>query len=114
MRKYNRNTYKNFASVNKKIRESSVAPSAFSKIEDNGIAGKVVSSIGGKLIETPLHKTTRNAVGLVYDRRRRKPYIGSALYTIFKWGLLLLLAAYPPLLTLFIVTGAFGKFKKIF
>lgn len=114
MRKYNRDTYKNFAYTNKKIRESSIAPSAFSKIEGNGVAGKVASSIGGKLIETPLHKITRNVVGLVYDRRRHKPYVGSALYTIFKWGLLLILAACPPLLILFVVTGALGKLKKIF
>lgn len=114
MRKYNRDTYKNFAYTNKKIRESFIAPSAFSKIEGNGVAGKVASSIGGKLIETSLHKTTRNVVGLVYDRRRHKPYVGSALYTIFKWGLLLILAACPPLLILFVVTGALGKLKKIF
>lgn len=114
MRKYNRNTYQKFANVNKRVRESSVAPSAFSKIEDKGIAGKVASSIGDDLIATPLHKTTRKAVGLIYDRQRHKPYVGSVLYTVFKWGLLLILAAYPPLLILFIVTGALGKLKKIF
>ena len=113
MRKYNHNTYKNFANVNKMVRESSIAPSAFSKIEDKGMAGKVASSIGGKLIGTPLHKTTRKAVGLVYDRRKHKPYVGSALYTIFKWGLLLVLATCPLLLIILVATGVLGKLKKI-
>jgi hypothetical protein len=111
-KKYNHNTYDKFSKINKKIRDSSISPSAFSKIEEKGIGGKIVSSIGSKIIEDPLHKTTRKVVGSVYNRSKHKPYVGSVLYTIFKWGLLLLLASCPPLLILMLVTGVFGKLKK--
>lgn len=114
MRKeYNHDTYETFSNVNKVVRDSSVAPSAFSKIENDGIVGKLASSVGGKLIETPLHKATYSAVGVFYDRRKHKPYFGSVLYTAFKWGGLLILAACPPLLMLVVATGLWGKVKKL-
>ena len=115
MRKeYNHDTYETFSNANKVVRDSSVAPSAFSKIENDGIVGKLASSVGGKLIETPLHKATYSAVGVFYDKRKHKPYMGSVLYTAFKWGGLLILASCPPLLMLVVVTGLWGKVKKLF
>ena len=110
---YNNNTYEKFSKVNRVIRDSSIAPSAFSKIENGGVVGKVASSVGGKLIENPLHKATYSAVGVFYDRKKHKPYLGSVLYTVFKWGVLLILAACPPLLILVVATGLLGKVKKL-
>ena len=110
---YNHDTYEIFSNVNKVVRDSSVAPSAFSKIENQGMVGKVASSVGGNLIENPLHKATYSAVGVFYDRKKHKPYLGSVLYTVFKWGLLLILAACPPLLILVVATGLLGKVKKL-
>ena len=110
---YNNNTYEKFSKVNRVIRDSSIAPSAFLKIENEGVVGKVASSVGEKLIETPLHKATYSAVGVFYDRRKHKPYLGSVLYTAFKWGGLLILAACPPLLMLVVATGLWGKVKKL-
>jgi hypothetical protein len=113
-RKYNRNTYRKFSQMNKVVRESSLAPSAFSKIEDKGVAGKVAASIGEKLIEAPLHKTTRKAVGKVYNKRKHKPYVGSVLYTIFKWGGLAILAIFSPMAMVAVVIGGLWKVGKIF
>ena len=47
---YNNNTYEKFSKVNRVIRGSSIVPSAFSKIENEGVVGKVASSVGEKLI----------------------------------------------------------------
>jgi len=113
-RKYNRNAYRKFSRINKVVRESSLAPSAFSKIEDKGVAGKVAAALGEKLIEAPLHKATRKAVGKVYNKRKHKPYVGSGLYTIFKWGGLAILAIFPPIAMVAVVLGALWKIGKKF
>ena len=114
MRKeYNHDTYDKFSNANKIVRDSSIVPSAFSKIENEGIVVKFTSSVGEKLIESPLHKATYSAVGVFYDKRKHKPYMGSVLYTVFKWGGLLVLASCPLLLMLAVVTGLWGKVKKI-
>ena len=116
-KKYNK--YKNqskfgkFACANKAVRESPIAPSAFSKFENKGIIGKFVLFIGEKLIEVPLHKTTYALVGTVYDKKKCTPYVGSILYTVFKWILQLILAVCTPLLMIMTMVGLGEKLKKI-
>ena len=114
MRKKYNSKYGKFAILNKAFRESPIAPSAFSKIEDKEIVGKAVSAVGEKLIESPLHMATYAVVGMVYDKKKHTPYLGSILYTVFKWGLLLILFACPPLLVMMIMTGLLGKIQKMF
>ena len=113
-KRYNHSKYGNFASVNKFFRESPIAPSAFSKFEGAGIIGKAISMVGEKLIATPLHKITYSAVGTVYNRKKSTPYIGSILYTVFKWGLLLILATYQPILFIMILVGICYMIYKVF
>lgn len=114
MRKKYNSKYGKFAILNKAFRESPIAPSAFSKIEDKEIVGKAVSAVGEKLIESPLHMATYAAVGMVYDKKKHTPYLGSILYTVFKWGLLLILAACPPILFLMVISGLLEKIMKVF
>ena len=111
-KRYNRKKYGKFASVNNFFRDSYISPSAFSRFKDKGIIGKAISFVGEKLIATPVHKITYTTVGIVYDKKKSKPYVGSVLYTIFKWGLLLVLALYPPILLIMILIGFCSMINK--
>jgi len=115
-KKYNKNKnqskYGKFACTNKAVRESPIAPSAFSKIENRGFIGKVVSIIGEKLIEKPLHEMTYGVVGTIYNKKKHSAYLGSILYTVFNWILKLIFAACAPLLFIMTMIGLGEKLKK--
>ena len=107
MKRKNYSKYNKFARLNKHLRESFIAPNAFEKFENKGISGKVISLAGERVIEKPIHSVTYEVVGTIYDKKKHIPYIGSVLYTIFKWFLLFVLVACPPLLFIMIATGIY-------
>ena len=109
MKNKNYVNYNKFIIYNKLFRESPLAPNAFSKFENKGAFAKILTYGGEKLIEQPIYHTTYNAVGVVYNKKKHTPYVGSILYTIFKWMLLFILSICPPLLFVMLITGICNK-----
>lgn len=80
-RDYKTKIYGKFQKCNKKVREE-IRPNAFSSIEEKGVGGKVISSLGNKAIKKPIHKLTRSITGIFYNPKTDSPYKGSIIYTI--------------------------------
>lgn len=78
---YKTKTYGQFQKWNRKAREE-IRPNPFSGIEEKGLGGKVISSIGNKAIKEPVHKLVWNVTGLLYNPKKDSPYKGSIIYTI--------------------------------
>ena len=83
-RKYNKNFYNKFKKINGMVREK-VRPNPFGTLEEKGIIGKLVSSIGNKIIKKPLHNMNMKIVGKYYYPKIDSPVKGSIFYTIFNY-----------------------------
>ncbi len=113
-RKYNRNNYGKFKKANKFVRDSSLAPDPLSKLDNHGIGGKIAKKATEKIISSPLDEAAYKTTGAFYDRKNDSPYKGSALFTSFKWGDLLLMMLCPLTILVFILWGLFKLIRSIF
>lgn len=81
-KKYNKNLYKSFQTLNKTVREN-IRPNTFKSAEELVDVGKAISYFGQKIIKKPMHEMNRKFVGKYYNSKTDSPYKGSILYTIF-------------------------------
>lgn len=81
-RKYNKTIYKIFSTGTKVIR-SHCSANPMEKIEEKGAEGKMIASIGNKILEKPVQKLSYGLTNLSYNKETDNPCKGSVVYTAY-------------------------------
>ena len=110
--KKQRSNYEKFADANKRIRESNLAPDPYKELGNHGVPGKAVKKTAEILSEEALHEASYVATGIIYNPEKHSPYIGSVLYTVFKWLFLFLMSIFTLVKFFFLILGTILKFIK--
>ncbi len=79
-RRYNKKFYRLFAGTTKFIRKS-CSPDPTGEIKKSGITGNALGCLINKKIESPIIAASFKLTSLTYDKRKDKPYKGSATYS---------------------------------
>ena len=112
MSKKQKSDYERFADANKKLRESNLAPDPYKDLDKQGMSGKALKIIADKAKEEPLRVLSYKTVVIIYDKNKHSPYIGSALYTGFKWMYLLLMTLCFPFAIIIVILAVIRKIFK--
>ena len=104
--------YSKFAAINKKIRESNIAPDPYIELEKHGVPGKVVKKTAEIMSAESLHTAAYGASGILYDPEKHSSYFGSVVYTVFYllFRALMSMVAFVKVFSL--IFGAIFKIKK--
>ncbi len=81
-RKYNKTIYKIF-STGTKVFRSHCSANPMEKIEEKGAEGKMIASIGNKILEKPVQKLSYGLTSLSYNKETDNPCKGSVVYTVY-------------------------------
>lgn len=79
-KRYNKKIYGAFADGTKIVRKY-CSPDPAGRLKENGLTGKALGYYVDKKIENPIHKLSFKLTSLTYNKRKDKPYKGSATYS---------------------------------